>query len=536
MVTKHKRINIKGSEKIAMSGAKAVGPVPDDERFEVTIRLRSRNPIENLSSSSALADTLPQNRTYMSRDEFATTYGADQQDIDKIEAFAQNNGLVVVEASPERRSVVLSGTAAAFNTAFGTKLQHFEHPDGTYRGRTGALSVSSEVTDIIEGVFGLDDRPQAKPHYQRQNPQTKSPKPKSGNVSANASPVSFTPPQLAKLYNFPQGLDGTNQCIAIIELGGGYRPADLKAYFKNLQLPVPKVKAIRVDNGRNQPSTADSADGEVMLDIEVAAALAPKAQIVVYFAPNTDQGFQDAISKALHDNVNKPSVISISWGGPESAWTAQSLQQFDHMFQTAAALGVTVCCASGDNGSADGVNDGAQHVDFPASNPYALGCGGTFLAASGNTITSETVWNENANSATGGGVSASFPLPSYQNSAHVPPSANPGGGSGRGVPDVSGDADPASGYIVRVDGQSFVIGGTSAVAPLYAGLIALINQKLGKPVGFLNPLIYGSLSGKGLFNDIATGNNGAYSASQGWDACTGWGSPNGSKLLSALSG
>jgi len=536
MATKHKRVDIQGSEKKALSGAKIVGSVPDDERFEVTIRLRSKNPSDPVSSSSPFVDTLPQNRTYISRDDFNTTYGADPQDIAKIEAFAQENGLVVVETSPERRSIVLSGTAGNFNTAFGTKLQHYEHADGTYRGRTGALSVPSDISDIIEGVFGLDDRPQAKPHYQRHNPQLVSSKPKSGSATANASNGSFTPPQLAALYNFPQGLDGSKQCIGIIELGGGYRPADIKAYFNKLKLPVPKVKAVRVDGGRNQPTTADGADGEVMLDIEVAAAIAPKAQIVVYFAPNTDQGFLDAISKAIHDNVNKPSVISISWGGPESAWTAQSLQQYNAIFQTAAALGVTICCAAGDNGSADGVNDGAQHVDFPASSPYVLGCGGTKLAASGNTITNETVWNENANSATGGGVSAVFPLPTYQNSANVPPSANPNGGTGRGVPDVAGDADPASGYQVLVDGQYFVIGGTSAVAPLYAGLIALINQKLGKPVGFLNPLIYGSLASKGPFNDISTGNNGAYSAGLGWDACTGEGSPNGAKLLAGLGG
>jgi kumamolisin len=536
MATKEKRVKIQGSEKVAFSGAKVVGPVPDDERFEVTIRLKSKNPFDAPSASSLFEDTLPQNRTYISRDEFNTTYGADPQDIAKIETFARENGLVVVETSPERRSVVVSGTAGALSAAFGTKLQHYEHPDGTYRGRTGALSVPSDVAGIIEGVFGLDDRPQAKPHFQYYDPIRDSNQPRPGLGLMNASNTSFTPPQLASLYNFPKGLDGSKQCIAIIELGGGYRPADIKAYFNKLNLPVPKVKAVRVDGGRNQPSTADGADGEVMLDIEVAAAIAPKAQIVVYFAPNTDQGFLDAISKALHDNVNKPSVISISWGGPESTWTAQSLQQYDHLFQTAAALGVTICCAAGDNGSEDGVNDGTQHVDFPASSPYVLGCGGTKLVASGTTIANETVWNENANSATGGGISATFPLPVYQNSANVPASANPNGGTGRGVPDVAGDADPASGYQVRVDGQYYVIGGTSAVAPLYAGLIALLNQKLGKPVGFLNPLIYGSLSANTPFNDITSGNNGAYSAKQNWDACTGWGSPNGAKLLAGLGG
>jgi kumamolisin len=165
-----------------------------------------------------------------------------------------------------------------------------------------------------------------------------------------------------------------------------------------------------------------------------------------------------------------------------------------------------------------------------------LGCGGTKISASGTQISAEVVWNEGRSSSTGGGVSGFFALPSYQAKAHVPPSADAGKRVGRGVPDVAGNADPASGYQVRVDGQNLVIGGTSAVAPLWAGLIALMNQKLGKPVGFLNPLLYGSLSGKQLLRDITSGNNGAYAAQVGWDACTGWGSPDGAKLLKALGG
>jgi kumamolisin len=536
MATDKKRVIIRGSEKNAFSGAKSTGPVDNNERLEVTVRLRPKKPMDDLTSSSAFGDTLPRDRTYLSREQLNASHGADPQDIAKIETFAHENGLVVVETNPEQRRVVLSGTAGAMSAAFGTRLEHFEHPEGTYRGRTGALSVTADIADIVEGVFGLDDRPQARPHYQVRHPATGSSGPVLERVGAQAQGGSFTPPQLAKLYDFPAGLDGSRQCVGIIELGGGYRPADLKTYFKNLGLPTPKVKAVRVDGGRNQPTNANSADGEVMLDIEVVAALAPKANIVVYFAPNTDQGFLDAISNALHDNTNKPSIISISWGGPEASWTAQSLQQYNQVFQAAAALGVTICVAAGDNGSADGETDGKQYVDFPASSPYVLGCGGTKVVGSGSAISSETVWNESSNSATGGGVSAVFPLPAYQNNAHVPPSANAGQGTGRGVPDVAGDADPASGYQVRVDGQNLVFGGTSAVAPLYAGLLALINQKLGKPVGYLNPLIYSAKVGPGVFHDITAGNNGSYAAAPGWDACTGWGSPDGSKLLTYLHG
>jgi kumamolisin len=508
-----------------MTGAVATGDVMADERVDVTLRLRSKAQPHALSTGGALDDRLPRERTYLSREAFAEQHGTDPADIERITSFAQAHGLVVLETSHARRSMVLSGTAQAMGAAFGVRLQQFEHDGGTYRGRTGSISVPSALAEVVEGVFGLDNRPQASTHF-RIHPE--------GGVLAHAIGSSFTPTQLAKLYQFPAGLDGTGQCIAIIELGGGFKPADIKAYFTGLGLPVPRVKAIAVDGGRNHPTNANSADGEVMLDIEVAAAVAPKAMIAVYFAPNTTQGFLDAITTAVHDTVNRPSVISISWGGPENSWTAQAMTQYEQAFAAAATMGITVCCAAGDNGSADGVTDGKVHVDFPASAPHALGCGGTKVTVTAGHISSEVVWNEGTNSATGGGVSTFFALPTYQSKAKVPKSST--GKTGRGVPDVAGDADPASGYQVRVDGQNLVFGGTSAVAPLWAGLIALMNQKLGHPVGFLNPLSYGSLAGMGLFNDITTGSNGRYSASAGWDACTGWGTPIGIKLLRALGG
>jgi kumamolisin len=268
-----------------------------------------------------------------------------------------------------------------------------------------------------------------------------------------------------------------------------------------------------------------------MLDIEVSGAVAPGAKIVVYFAPNTDQGFIDAVGAAVHDTTNNPSVISISWGGPESSWTAQALQALDAACQSAAALGITITVASGDNGSTDGGT--GNNVDFPASSPHVLACCGTKLMGSGSSISSEVVWNEQASGegAGGGGVSNVFPLPSWQANANVPaPSVSAGG---RGVPDVAGDADPVTGYQIRVDGQNMVIGGTSAVAPLWAGLIALNNQQNGRSAGFIQPQIYAA-KGASAFNDIVSGNNGAFSAGPGWDACTGLGSPIGTKLIALL--
>jgi kumamolisin len=518
------RVAIPGSERTPLPHAQPLHTALPDERLEVTVRLRPKMPLPAPPDSGALADVPPQQRTYLSREELERHYGADPQDIKQVADFARAHGLVVVQSSAARRSVLLAGTAAEFEAAFGTRLHQYSYPEGTYRGRTGTVTVPAPLGDIVQGVFGLDDRPQAEAHFQVRPPAGP------GAVVAHAASQAFTPPQLAKLYQFPVGLDGTGQTIAIIELGGGFKPQDLTTYFAGLKLPVPTVKVVSVNGARNQPTNATSADGEVLLDIEVAAAVAPKAHLVVYFAPNTSQGFLNAITTAIHDKTNKPSVISISWGGPESTWTAQAMDQFDQAFQAAALLGVTVCCAAGDNGSSDGVADGQPHADFPASSPYALACGGTKLTANSQTISSEVVWNEGTDSATGGGLSAHFPVPAYQQQLKLPPAAKPG----RGLPDVAADADPNTGYQVRVDGQNMVIGGTSAVAPLWAGLLALLNQKLPKPVGFLNPLLYGSLAGKNVCRDITSGNNGAFAAGLGWDACTGWGSPQGSNLLAAL--
>ena len=531
------RVPVHGSEREPLAGAHFVGPVDPNERIQVTISVRRRRTSPGLSPMVTELGARPvHERKYLSREEFAATHGADPADLEKMEEFAHEHGLDVVDVNAAQRRVVLSGTAAALCTAFGVSLATYEHPGGTYRGCVGYVQVPEDLAPIIQAVMGLDNRPQAQPHFRLFSNRDGTVRPLAGGG------ITYTPPQLAQLYNFPAGADGSGQCIAIIELGGGYRLTDLKKYFHQLEIPLPKISNRSVDGGHNKPSTPDSADGEVMLDIEVAGAVAPGAKIVVYFAPNTDAGFYDAITSAVHDTVNKPSVISISWGSAESQWTSQAMQAMDQAFQDAAAMGVTVCVAAGDNGSTDGLTDGLLHADFPASSSFVLGCGGTRLEGSGKTITNEVVWNEGqGGGATGGGISDVFDLPTWQASANVQPSQNPGGRIGRGVPDVAGDADPATGYQVLVDGQQLVIGGTSAVAPLWAGLIALINQKLAQPVGYLNPVLYSLPSGSAAFGDITVGNNdisgqnGPYQAGTGWDACTGWGSPNGANLLKALS-
>ena len=526
-MTSARKFNVlSGSERQPVRGARLIHNSHPDQTIEVSVRLRSKAESKREELKSALAKP---GFKQMSRADFENTHGADPADLDKIKKFAQEFGLQVRETGTElaRRTVVLSGTVSNLQKAFNVELKEYSHPKGNFRGRVGALSVPTEYADIITGVFGLDNRPQAEPHFRRL-PQTP-------GVKAHAATASHDPNEVAQVYDFPAG-DGTGQCIGIIELGGGFQLNDLSNYFSSLNINEPQVISVSVDGGANSPSTPDSADGEVMLDIEVAGAIAPAAKIVVYFAPNTDQGFLDAITTAVHDSANQPSVISISWGSAESQWTPQALTNFDEAFQAASAMGVTVCCASGDNGSSDGVNDGNNHVDFPASSSFVLGCGGTTLQASNGQNVNEVVWDNQpaGGGATGGGVSDVFPLPAWQNGFNVPAPSGPNGG--RGVPDVSGDADPATGYNILVDAQSLVFGGTSAVAPLWAALVARINEQIGKPIGFLNPLIYAQAVEASGFHDITDGNNGSFSAGQGWDPCTGLGSPDGAQLLAALTG
>ncbi len=520
-----KYVKLSGSERKPMRGAKKGGVLSPRESMQVTVVLRER---ASRGKQPAAAELVASGRR-ISRDQYAARYGADPRDVKAVQAFARTNKLTVSEVNLASRAVILTGSCGAFAKAFQVDLAKYQYKGGEYRGRTGSVNIPTELSDVIVGVHGLDNRPHVKPHFRI-----------AANVSARAAAAasaSYTALQVAKAYNFPAGVNGKGQTIAIIELGGGYKTADLTAYFKSLKIsPKPSVSAVSVDKAKNKPTgDINGPDTEVLLDIEVAGAVAPGAKIAVYFAPNTDAGFLDAINKAATDKTRKPSVISISWGGPENSWTAQSLQNYNAALQAAAAVGVTVCVASGDDGSTDGSTDGSDQVDFPASSPYSLACGGTTLNISGGGIGSEVVWNDlPSNGATGGGVSATFPLPSWQSKAKVPKSATTGK-AGRGVPDVAGDADPQTGYQVQVDGQTFVVGGTSAVAPLWAGLVALLNQSLGAPVGYLNPTLYQTVAlAAGTFNDITSGNNGDYNAGAAWDACTGWGSPNGAGILTSL--
>ncbi len=530
-------VPLPGSERAELPGAVAAGAVNGAERIEVTLILRRRQPLPETGGVPAR----------LSREELRGRHGADPADASLVASVLTRLGLQVTASDTGSRRITVAGPVSALAETFGAELSLVSSvaPPGPgaagpagpgraahtapagrqvfHRYRSGGLRVPAELDGIVLAVLGLDNRPQARPQLRF--------------AAAAAAATSYTPTQVAAAYRFPAGTDGTGRHLAIIELGGGFSMSDLDSYFSGLGVPVPSVTAVGVDGASNVPGQdPNGADGEVLLDIEVAGAVAPRAAQLVYFAPNTDQGFIDAVTTAAHATPT-PTAISISWGQSEDAWTSQARSALDAAIADAAALGITVCVAAGDNGSSDGVSDGRPHADFPASSPHALACGGTSLRLTpAGAIASETVWNDGpGQGAGGGGVSDVFPLPAWQATAGVP--AATGGRSGRGVPDVAGDADPETGYQVRVDGHPMVIGGTSAVAPLWAGLTCRLAQAAGTSFGMLQDRLYAGVEpdeAAPAFHDITSGSNGVYSALPGWDACTGLGSPDGTALLTRL--
>ncbi len=513
MATSDGTVELAGSARPPPAGARRLGPSDPTEVAEITLVLRRRGPRPTPAPPGVSAPL---------RDGFADRFGYDPADAARVRAFATAHGLTVVADRPERRTVHVRGTVGRLADAFGVALERFDTPTGAVRGRSGPVRVPAAIADVLVAVLGLDNRRQAKSHVRP--------------LPAAATGVAYSTNQIAVAYDFPAGADGSGECIGLIELGGGYRSADLEQFFQGIPIPTPSVTAVSVDGATNAPTgDPNGPDAEVELDLEVAGGLAPGAAFAVYFAPNTDQGFVDAVGAAVHDTTNRPTIVSISWGGPESTWTAQARAAMDAVLEDAASLGVTVLVAAGDDGADDGGPGTGLAVDYPASSPLVVACGGTHLVLSGGEIVEEVVWNDLAEGegATGGGVSVDYALPNYQEGFDVP--AAPNGFVGRGVPDVTGDADPLTGYRVVVDGSATVLGGTSAVAPLWAALFARVNQLLGAPVGYVTPHLYADAT-TGAFHDITSGGNGGYTAGPGWDACSGLGSPEGTSLADVLRG
>lgn len=520
-----------GSERDLFPNAVPGGGIDRDEEVEISVRLRSRSE-SGVPPAETMGTLNIQTREYFDRQEYERKYGAREDDLEAIRAYAQAHAMREIGSAAGQRLLHFRGSLSDASDAFGTVIQTYNYPGGTYRGRVGALHIPANLVRIVQGVFGLDNRPQALPFIIL--PQ--------GNGS---SLPAQTPNAMGEYYAFPEALSGAGERIGVLEFGGGFVQSDIDKYFGELSLPQ-RLIATQEVGAKNNPADAAKFVAEVALDIEMAGAMAPRADIVVYFAPATEKGWIDALTTAVHDAENKIGVLSISWGYVEGPpfWTPAATAAVNEILNEAANFGVTVCVSSGDDGSCpDGL--GLARVEFPASSPYALSCGGTSFVLAGDRKY-EKVWNTrratpNSGGASGGGLSDFLRKPAWQPekglSAVLPPRAEPRF-VGRGVPDVAALSDGC--YQIFVGGKHVNnVGGTSAASPLWAGLVARLNQGLGKNMGFINPLLYMKPNLQASFNDITEGDNGfngarGYSASQGWDPCTGWGSPNGTKLLWAL--
>lgn len=524
---------VDGSERVPLHGARVVGRTDANRTIEVTLKVRRKQKLPELSKRPAR----PLTRALLGR-----KYGASRQDLRKIRKAFRKFGLRVIEENPATRTVRLRGEVGQFKSAFGTELLDYEHESGGYRGRVGALQVPTELTGIVEAVFGLDNRRVARA---RRHPK----RAKRGALSSPVREKLYTPGELAARYDFPAA-DGRGECVAILEFGGGFFKSDLKMFCKLVGEPVPAVTAVSVDG--TSTSSRDGNEGEVMLDIEIVAGVCPRSRIVVYFAQWTEQGWIAALDTVIQDKANNPSVLSISWGNAEDTdiWTLQAINEINEVLKEAAYLDISVCVAVGDDGSSDGVLDGLAHVDFPGSSPYALSVGGTSIHGKRSALP-DFAWKEgdglraHGAGSTGGGVSAILPRPVWQRTIEVNP-INPKGNVGRCVPDVTANADwSTSPYVLVVDGQVRANGGTSAACPLWAALLVRLNSKRStkRRIGYLTPVLY-TMRGKRPIGsigctDVVRGDNrtakvGGYKARVGYDAVSGWGTPKGTKLLSIL--
>jgi kumamolisin len=524
------------------------------EQITATLILRRQPGGEPMKDLDYYQKTARANIKHISHKDFAGVHGASPADLDKVTKFVAAQGLQVVEASAAKRSVVVRGTAAQLNKAFAIELHHYRSPLGDYHGHEGHAALPAEIAGIVELIVGLDNRPVPAKHFATNYATTTA----SAKVTADPpNTVSLTPQQVAKLYNFPAGT-GAGQTIGIYEMptsegNPGYAMADIQATMKAFggNLTVPTPVAVSVDGQQNSGVT----DGETLLDITVSSAIAQGATIAVYFtAGASTQNIIHCLQRMVHPDAGDPvpTVISISYGWSADNMTdsisAAEYQQMSQVFQDAAHLGITTLISSGDSGVEFESTTEAE-ASYPATDPWVIACGGTTIGnvnEAAATFT-EYLWNDSwgegqnkQSGATGGGVSELWPVVAYQNGFPVPVSLAEKK-SGRGIPDVAGNASPLSGYPQVQGGQQGAGGGTSAVAPLYAGLIALINANLGAPVGFINAQLYAlastafrELSGPpGPANNSFGGITG-YPATKVWNACTGLGSINGQALQDGL--
>jgi len=507
-----------------------------DVHEHVTFSVAVRRPNQSGVSIAEHADGIANDtHSILSHAEFAHQFGADTNDITAIIEFANRHDLTVVSSNLLGATVKLLGTVASINNVFKITLSNIVTPNNTYRSYIGTISIPDELDGIIEHFIGLHNPVEFKKH---------------GTKFSTQVVQGLTPLQVAAGYRFPNST-GAGQCIGLIEIGGGYTSNNLSSSFNNIGLVPPTVRYVGVDNTLNSPGLTTDPENpsvEIMLDIFVAGAVAPGATIIVYNGTSDLAGLVHTFQAAIYDQANRPSVLSVSLGLGDRFIPSDIRSIIDNLFQQAAILGITICVSTGDDGSEqyDSVsNTYAVDTSYPASSPYVLAIGGTELQVDQG-IT-ETAWNTNgthAGGASGGGITT-YALPSWQRGRGLSYTTYPSGIrstlTNRGIPDVSANASPRSGYNFFVgsdNGHLFNYGGTSAAAPLWAGLIARFNALNGYRTGFINPILYAN-STSFVVNDVAgNGNNSitapGYSSTFGWDAVTGLGSPNGLAIYDYL--
>ncbi len=486
------RVPIPGTHRSVWPGTTQAAELSSDAGALLTAWLRPRRGgALDIERARTLGATPPGKRTYVDRHELADETAADAKDVELLRRYCARFGIEVT--AQHWRSVVVNGSIRQLIKAFGATAAIHEAPDKRrFRHRSESLHAPPEIAAMLRGPFGIHQWPRS--HAL-------------GTLHNNTTPLSAS--DVVERYQFPAG-EGSGETIAVLQLRGVFRPDDFAACMRDQgvtsRLPIVK----RVDNAELAHEIETAKDVESAIDTQVAAALAPGAQIVVYAAPDDERGVLDAIRTALFDEENRPSILSISFGFPEFLWTPVALTVLDELFTVAALIGVSVFCASGDNG-AELDYDGKPHVLAPASSPFAHACGGTEITAD-----AEIAWDK-----TGGGFSAHAAAPTWQ-----------GAREGRGVPDVAAEVKP--GYAVFFNGSKFAMGGTSAAAPAWAALAARLNQQIGTPIGFFAPLLYNRSPAGGLFRQVTVGSNDRFKSAAGWNPSTGLGVPVGVALERAL--
>jgi pro-kumamolisin-like protein len=540
------RVPIQGQTVPLIRHAQLLGAANVQQPLNLSIGLQPRNQQE-------LDDLLrqmynPRSSLYhhfLTSQEFTDEFGPTPDQQQQVANYLHSQGLHVTSISPNGLLIDASATVAQAESTFQVSVNNYQLGTHTFYANASAPIIPSSLSSLIASIGGLDNSVQYHPlvnHVQYKGPKGKSgSSPRTSRAVPNAQ-SGYAPADLVGAYDAgplqQAGVSGNNQTVAVFELDG-YQSSDVTQYLQTYNLGSPAISNVLVD-GFNGSAGAGAI--EVELDIEVVAAMAPKATQIVYEGPNTTQGVNDTYNKIVTDN--KAQVTTISWGECESASGTSELQTLDTIFKQGASEGIAMFAASGDSGAYD-CNDSNLAVDSPAGDPYITGVGGTNLQISNGAYGSESVWSNPSDtqrspkgSGGGGGLSNTFALPSWQTGPGV---KNQYSNGNRQVPDVSADADPASGYSVYCTVASsgcpsagwIEVGGTSAAAPLWAGSTASMNeylQKQGKSrMGFANPVLYG-LAGTqqqfAPFHDVTSGTNLFYPATAGYDEASGWGSPD----------